>query len=256
MTGPSRKYQRKKELMNRLGKGMARFLVLILCLGLFCAFLPMTAMAEGEEEDIIPETEDIAQEEVAPAEGSVVIVENVEITGTDAEGNPQEVNNLEALLEADEDEEDLTYVNDFPVVVQTQVFDNTGVTSKSLQSPYVEPQPGVEDTTKVEDLYQVKPDAQPIFNNIVIEGTTETITPPEDVQEELAKEQFTDLQKNDNNTPSDTTDDTYVRTRQTESENAISKAVADALNRATEDSAYITIVVAAGEYNGDIVVDY
>ena len=254
MTGPSRKYQKKKIFRNRPGEGIARLLVVILCLGLFCAFLPVTAMAaEEEEENIIPETEDIAQEEIAPVEGSAVIIENVVTV------DGEQVNDLGALLEGDEEEDDLSYVNDFPVVVQTQVFDNTGVMNQTLESPYVnDPEtggPATTPTTPVEGLYQVKPDAQPISNSIVIEGSTEDITPPEDVQEELAKEEFGGLQKLDNNTPNDTTDDTYVRTRKTESENAINKAIEDALARATSDSESITIVVAAGEYNGDIIVD-
>ena len=53
---------------DRLRKGIANALALILCLSLFCAFLPMTVMAEGEEEVSVPEAEDIAQSEPeAPA---------------------------------------------------------------------------------------------------------------------------------------------------------------------------------------------
>ena len=167
-----------------------------------------------------------------------------------------EVNQLEDLLVGDETPEDLTYVNDFPVVVQTQVYDNTGVVNKSMQSPYVENQGGTSQNPEtVSGLFEVKPGALPISNDIVIKGSTETITPPEEVQAELAMTPFTELQRNDNNTVQNTTDDTYVRTRETTSDNAINKAIQDALNRATSDSAYITIQVAAGEYDGDIVVN-
>ena len=100
MTGPSRKYRKKMTFRNRPGEGIARLLVVILCLGLFCAFLPVTAMAaEEEEENIIPETEDIAQEEIAPVEGSAVIIENVVTV------DGEQVNDLGALLEGDEEEE-------------------------------------------------------------------------------------------------------------------------------------------------------
>ena len=157
-------------------------------------------------------------------------------------------------------------MNDFPVVVQTQVFDNSGVTHQSFHSPYEEnQQPGTggqggnntqgSGSTTVSELYVPKPDAVPVSNEIVIKGTTESITPPEEVQEELAKEQFSALQRQDHNTPQDTTDDTFIRTRETTSDNAINKAVQEALARATPDSEYITIVVGAGEYNGDIIID-
>ena len=256
MTGPSRKYHRRKEFMSELGKGIARLLVLALCLGMLCTFLPVTAMAEEGEENTIPEAEDIGQEEIVAPEGSAVIVENV-VTNE----NGQQENDVDGLLEGDEEEDDLSYVNDFPVVVQTQVYDNNGVTNKTLESPYVnDPETGGtggtnKPTTQVDGLYQVKPGSQPISNDIVIEGTNQSVTPPEEVQAELAGTEYGALQKNDNDTPQDTTDDTYVRTRKTTSENAISKAVADAITRANPDSDYITIVVGAGDYNGDIVVD-
>ena len=63
MTQLSCKHNKRGIFFDRPGKGITRLCALILCLGLFCVFLPVTAMAEGEEEDVIPETEDIAQEE-------------------------------------------------------------------------------------------------------------------------------------------------------------------------------------------------
>ncbi|MBR4990130.1 MAG: hypothetical protein IKY96_03105, partial [Oscillospiraceae bacterium] len=247
-----------RSVLKRFERELAKIMTVVLCLSMLCVYLPVTARAEEEEDEyVIPETEDIAQVEAAPAEGTVIIAENVE---------SQNVNALENLLKEGEDEENLTFVNDFPVVVQTQVFDNSGVTHQSFHSPYEEnQQPGTggqggnnthgSGSTTVSELYVPKPDAVPVSNEIVIKGTTESITPPEEVQEELAKEEFSSLQRQDNNTPQDTTDDTFIRTRETTSDNAINKAVQEALARATPDSEYITIVVGAGEYNGDIIID-
>ena len=107
---------------NRLRKGIANILAWILCLSLFCAFLPMAVMAEEEEESPIPETEDIAQSEIAAPEGSATIVENVIGVGA------AQTNNLEALLKDNTEEtDDLSYSNDFPALVQTEDYDNSGV---------------------------------------------------------------------------------------------------------------------------------
>ena len=161
---------KNRTLFSWFRKDLSRILAFILCLSMLCIGIPMSVMAEEEEDYEIPGTEDIAQEEEAAApEGTVVIVENVVIQETtDVASNvpssgevlspesgsdepidagsgskitsktTEEVNNLEALLDDDEEPDDLTYVNDFPVVVQTQVFDNSGVTHQSTQSPYVE----------------------------------------------------------------------------------------------------------------------
>ena len=49
--------------------------------------------------------------------------------------------------------------------------------------------------------------------------------------------------------------DTLIRTTVSESDNAIQKAVSEALSKANSDTQSITIQVAAGEYNGDITID-
>ena len=272
---------------DRLRKGIAKLLALILCLSLFCAFLPMTALAEEGEESPVPEAEDIAQSETAAPEGSATIVENVVETPA-AVGTPAtETNNLEALLGNTEETDDLTYSNDFPAVVETQVYDNAGVVHKTVVPPYTPgtgsgsgtgsgtgtqtpgtgtqtPGTGTQTpgtgsqtpgTSVISELYEPKTGAEPVSTDIVIKGTNETVVPPEEVQEQLEGIEFGALQKNDNNTPQDTTDDTYVRTRETTTDNAINKAVQEALARATTDSKYITIVVSEGQYDGDITVD-
>ena len=48
MTQLSCKHNKRGIFFDRPGKGITRLCALILCLGLFCAFLPVTAMAEGE----------------------------------------------------------------------------------------------------------------------------------------------------------------------------------------------------------------
>ena len=209
---------KNRTLFSWFRKDLSRILAFILCLSILCICIPMSVMAEEEEYYEIPGTEDIAQEESAPPEGTVVIVENVIIqettdvasnvpstsevlspeSGSDepidadsgsvaASNTTEEVNNLAALLDDDEEPEDLTYVNDFPVVVQTQVFDNSGVTHQSTQSPYVDDtgtQGGAnQGSNTVSELYIPKPDAQPISNEIVIKDTTESITPPDEVQD-------------------------------------------------------------------------
>lgn len=121
---------------DRLRKGIAKLLALILCLSLFCAFLPMTALAEEGEESPVPEAEDIAQSETAAPEGSATIVENVVETPAVAGAPATETNNLEALLGNNEETDDLSYSNDFPAVVETQVYDNAGVVHKTVVPPY------------------------------------------------------------------------------------------------------------------------
>ena len=258
---------------DRLRKGIAKLLALILCLSLFCAFLPMTALAEEGEESPVPEAEDIAQSETAAPEGSATIVENVVETPAAAGAPATETNNLEALLGNNEETDDLSYSNDFPAVVETQVYDNAGVVHKTVVPPYTPgtgsgsgtgsgtgtqtPGTGTQTpgTSVISELYEPKTGAEPVSTDIVIKGTNETVVPPEEVQEQLEGIEFGALQKNDNNTPQDTTDDTYVRTRETTTDNAINKAVQEALARATTDSKYITIVVSEGQYDGDITVD-
>ena len=121
---------------DRLRKGIAKLLALILCLSLFCAFLPMTVLAEEGEESPVPEAEDIAQSETAAPEGSATIVENVVETPAAAGTPATETNNLEALLGNNEESDDLTYSNDFPAVVETEVYDNAGVVHKTVVPPY------------------------------------------------------------------------------------------------------------------------
>ena len=79
MTGFSHKYHENRTFWSKQGKGIVRLLTLILCLSLFCTFLPMTAYDEEAEEKAIEGTEYIAQEEIDAPNGSAVTVENVVI---------------------------------------------------------------------------------------------------------------------------------------------------------------------------------
>ena len=238
---------------NRLGKGIAKIVVILLCLSLFCAFLPTIAWAEEAEQTESAETSDIVQEPLAPEAGRATIIENVvtEPGETQPSGQEKETNQLEDLLEPGEEDSSLTFTNEYPAVVQTEVYDNTGVRQENLLPEGSTAGSGL----PTSDLYEVKPDGVPISNDIVRKDTGETVTPPEEVQEELKDTPFGALQKNDNGTPNDSTDDTYVRSRETVSDNAINQAVAKALESATQDSKYITIAVTAGVYNGDIQVN-
>ena len=229
---------------NRLGKGIAKIVVILLCLSLFCAFLPTIAWAEEAEQTESAETSDIVQESLAPEAGRATIIENVvtEPGETQPSGQEKETNQLEDLLEPGEEDSSLTFTNEYPAVVQTEVYDNTGVRQENLLPEGSTAGSGL----PTSDLYEVKPDGVPISNDIVRKDTGETVTPPEEVQEELKDTPFGALQKNDNGTPNDSTDDTYVRSRETVSDNAINQAIAKALESATQDSKYITIAVTAG----------
>ena len=85
---------------NRLGKGIAKIVVILLCLSLFCAFLPTIAWAEEAEQTESAETSDIVQEPLAPEAGRATIIENVvtEPGETQPSGEEKETNQLEDLL--------------------------------------------------------------------------------------------------------------------------------------------------------------
>ena len=178
----------------------------------------------------IPEPVELATV-LTPSPGSAEIVE-VEVTG-------QDTNQLDNFATGD-DPMETEFENDPASITVTETFKN---------------QPG-QDTT-------IAPDAVADETQVVVTETQQPIVdtqqPVDETQQPITEsaeqllEQIQDAGV-EVNVDVERVDDTLIRTTVTESENAIQKAVSEALNAADGNTQSITIRVAAGEYNGDIQI--
>lgn len=228
---------------NKNKKMMRRFselgLILLLLLSLFCVICVRNTPAVWAEET----GTEMAEETPSPADGDVDVDASVPLVTPAGSAAVAEVieDSGSGTPENTVSDEPKEFTNDAPSVTITETFVTEDLSETDPEEKIVGMQPASTTYVLTETGQTLKEDDQ---SKVDRKDAEVTVTAAEPVQPEADPQTGT--------TPPETV--TITRTTVTASQNAIQKAVEEALNQVSDATSALTVTVKAGEYLGDLSI--
>ncbi|MCR4866355.1 MAG: hypothetical protein K5921_05490, partial [Lachnospiraceae bacterium] len=210
---------------------------------------------EKEEDDNDDGEDDVEDDPVEPKEGSAVIIEHRQ------EQNGTVQNDLKHIYHGYDStnsgtEADLIFDNDLPKITMKETYAEADVivdnnyTNFTTTSGQATTSSGV-DTSKYEQ-YKIKNGADPKEVKFFKDDKEVNLEDGDKVIFDGIKDTKGNITKEEVEGEDGKKEVKFIRTTESESQNAITKAVEKALKEVDKDSRYVTIRVSEGEYDGDV----